>query len=180
MTGRFAVRGLARIADVELEAVLAGHLDVGHHDVEAAAALQQRDRLVDRRGRRHDIAGGLEHRRQHVAEERRIVDQQHMVRRGGGLMMPPMQPILERQRQVMGDVDHLGGLALDDRGAENARRGARQLDIEPLLDDVDDLVDHQAHGAALVGEHQQRLRAAALRRATSLLTGTSGMSWPRY
>ena len=39
-------------------------------------------------------------------------------------------------------------------------RVARQLDIEPLLDDVDDLVDHQPHRAALVGEHQQRLRAA--------------------
>ena len=33
------------------------------------------------------------------------------------------------------------------------------LDVETVLDDVDDLVDHQPHGAAGVGEHQQRLRA---------------------
>ncbi len=62
----------------------------------------------------------------------------------------------------MGDIDHFGRLTLDDRGTQNAGLAARQLDIEPLLDDVDDLVDHKSHGAALIGEHQQRLRAAAL------------------
>ena len=36
---------------------------------------------------------------------------------------------------------------------------AGDLDVEPLLDDVDDLVDHQPHRAAVVGEHQDRLRA---------------------
>ena len=41
-------------------------------------------------------------------------------------------------------------------------RVAADLDVEPVLDDVDDLVDHQAHRAAAVGEHQQRLRALAL------------------
>ena len=36
---------------------------------------------------------------------------------------------------------------------------ARDLDVEPLLDDVDDLVDHKPHGALVVDEHQDRLRA---------------------
>ena len=36
---------------------------------------------------------------------------------------------------------------------------AAELDVEPLLDDVDDLVDHEAHGAVAVGEHEKRLRA---------------------
>ena len=39
------------------------------------------------------------------------------------------------------------------------------LDVEPVLDDVDDLVDHEAHRAAGVGEHQQRLRALGCARA---------------
>ena len=33
------------------------------------------------------------------------------------------------------------------------------LDLQRVLDDVDDLVDHETHGAALVGEHQERLHA---------------------
>ena len=41
---------------------------------------------------------------------------------------------------------------------------AGDLDVEPLLDDVDDLVDHQTHRAAVVGEHQDRLGARGLRR----------------
>ena len=36
---------------------------------------------------------------------------------------------------------------------------AGDLDVQPLLDDVDDLVDHEPHRAAVVGEHQDRLRA---------------------
>ena len=35
---------------------------------------------------------------------------------------------------------------------------AGDLDVQPLLDDVDDLVDHEPHRAAVVGEHQDRLR----------------------
>src|ERR1700730_16263267 len=54
-----------------------------------------------------------------------------------------------------------GGLALDPGGAENAVLLARDLDVEPFLDDVDDLVDHQPHRAAVVGEHQDRLGAGS-------------------
>ena len=39
---------------------------------------------------------------------------------------------------------------------------AGDLDVQPLLDDVDDLVDHEPHRAAVVGEHQDRLRALRL------------------
>ena len=59
----------------------------------------------------------------------------------------------------MADVDHFRRLPLDDRGAENALLATRDLDVETLLDDVDDLVDHESHRAAVVGEHQDRLRA---------------------
>ncbi len=38
------------------------------------------------------------------------------------------------------------------------------LDVERVVDDIDDLVDHQAHRPAFVGEDQQRLRALALHR----------------
>src|SRR6185437_15622252 len=60
------------------------------------------------------------------------------------------------------DVDHFGGLALDHGGAENAGLLARDLDVQLLLDDVDDLVDHEPHRAAVVGEHQDRLGARGL------------------
>src|SRR3954467_695687 len=74
-------------------------------------------------------------------------------------LLSPMQPVLKRERQKMTDIDHLGRLAFDYRRAKNAGTLAGQLHIEPLFDDVDDLVDHQSHGAALVRENQQRLRA---------------------
>ena len=41
---------------------------------------------------------------------------------------------------------------------------ACDLDVEPLLDDVDDLVDHEPHRAAVIGEHQDRLGAGGLDR----------------
>ena len=50
----------------------------------------------------------------------------------------------------------------DHRRAEHAGAVAADLDVELVLDDVDDLVDHEAHRAAAVGEHQQRLRASRL------------------
>ena len=62
----------------------------------------------------------------------------------------------------MADVDHLGGLALDHGGAQNAVLAAGDLDVEPFLDDVDDLVDHEPHRAAVIGKHQDRLGACGL------------------
>ena len=62
----------------------------------------------------------------------------------------------------MRDIDDLGRLALDHRGAEHARSRAGKLDLEVLVDDVHDLVDDQRHGTTFVGEHQQRLHAFRL------------------
>ena len=67
------------------------------------------------------------------------------------------EPVLEGERQEMTDIDDLGRLALDHRRAEHARHVAADLDVEPLLDDVDDLVDDEAHRASGIGEHEQRL-----------------------
>ena len=41
--------------------------------------------------------------------------------------------------------------------------------VEALLDDIDDFVDHKAHRAAVVGEHQDRLGAGVLDVATLYL-----------
>jgi hypothetical protein len=42
------------------------------------------------------------------------------------------------------------------------------LDVHAVFDDVDDLVDDEAHGAAGVGEHQHRLGAFRLVASPSL------------
>ena len=141
----------------ELEAVHVRHLDVGQHHVEVLRAQRGQSLLrVDRDP--HPVAGGLQHRRQHVAEERRVVDQQHRLRRRRRPHLLAREPVGKRHRQEVADVDHLGGLALDHGRAENALAGAGDLDVQLLLDDVDDLVDHEPHRAAVVGEHQDRLR----------------------
>src|ERR1700761_2125268 len=59
----------------------------------------------------------------------------------------------------MANVDHFGRLPLDDGGAENTFARSSHLDVEALLDDVDDLVDHEPHRTTVVGEHQDRLAA---------------------
>src|SRR5215470_15241364 len=59
----------------------------------------------------------------------------------------------------MADVDDFRRLALDDGRAQHAGGFAHHLDMECVLDDVDNLVDNEPHGAALVGEHQERLHA---------------------
>src|SRR5688572_20416734 len=61
----------------------------------------------------------------------------------------------------MADIENFSSLATHDRRAENALLIAADLDIEIFLDDVDDLVDHESHRPAAVGEHQQRLRTLA-------------------
>src|SRR3954451_2940072 len=53
----------------ELEAVHPGHLDVGDNRVELVAFLDDRERILRRADRGHVVAGGFEHRHQHVAEE---------------------------------------------------------------------------------------------------------------
>ena len=149
-----------RMALGKLEPVHVGHLDVGQDHVEALRAQRSQALLRGRRGA-DAVAGGLEHRGQHVAEERRVVDQQHRLRVQRRLHLLAGEPVGERHRQEVADVDHFGGLALDHGRAENAGGGSADLDVEPFLDDVDDLVDDEAHGAAVIGEHQDRLGALA-------------------
>ena len=53
----------------ELEPVHVGHLDVGQHHVEGLPGAQRREPFLRVGGNPDPVAGGLEHRRQHVAEE---------------------------------------------------------------------------------------------------------------
>ena len=62
----------------------------------------------------------------------------------------------------MRDVDDLCGAALHHRIADKAGNVARDLDVEPLLDDVDDLVDDEAHATAAIGKYQNRHGAVLL------------------
>ena len=62
----------------------------------------------------------------------------------------------------MTDVDDFGGVAFDHRIAEHAGTIARHFDIEPILDDIDDFIDDETHGAAAIGEHEDGLRAVLL------------------
>src|SRR5450631_317666 len=64
----------------EFEAVHLGHFDIGDDHVEGAPVLEHRQGLQRGRGGGHLVADGLQHRREHVAEERRIVDQQQRAR----------------------------------------------------------------------------------------------------
>ena len=79
-------RGGARIlADRlgELVAVHARHLDVGDDHVDRAAVAQARQRVLGAGDRGHVVAGRLQHRGEHVAEERRVVDEQQRARLDG-------------------------------------------------------------------------------------------------
>ena len=82
-----------------------------------------------------------------------------MARRARAGAIAAAKPILEGLRQEVTDVDDFGRMSLDHGIAEHARTVAADFDLELVLDDVDDLVDHKPHGAALIGEHQDRLRA---------------------
>src|SRR5262249_25293923 len=72
------------------------------------------------------------------------------------------EPVLEGEWQEMADIDDLGCLTADNRATKHARIFARDLDVEFIFDNVDNFVDHQSHGAAAVGKHQERLCALTL------------------
>src|SRR5262249_21435372 len=110
----------------------------------------------------HQIACRLQNRGKHVEEERGIVDQQHVAWALPYRLFLSSEPIFEGKRQEVADIDDFGCLAADDGGTEHARIFARDLDVEVVLDNVDDLVDHQRHGAAAIGKHQQWLCALTL------------------
>src|SRR5450631_2242082 len=129
----------------EFEPAHLGHLNIGDDHVEDAPVLEHRQGFRRRCGGGHLVAGGLQHRREHVAEERRVVDQQQRARPRAFCLIFIAEPILEGERQEVADVDDFGGLPLDDGGAEYAGIFAADLNVETILDDVDDLVDHQRH-----------------------------------
>src|SRR6266404_689958 len=114
----------------EFEPVHARHFDVGDDHVELAALLEQSERFVRRADRGHVVAGGFEHWNEHVAEERGIIDEQKRARQRLGTHFLAAEPILERERQEVADVDDFGRLALDDRAAEHAGGLAADLDVE--------------------------------------------------
>ena len=95
----------------ELEAVHAGHLDVGDDDVEARRVSLARARASWAALDRGDlVAGGLEDGRQHVAEERRVVDEEEAAGQRVLAHLLALEPILEGERQIVADIDDLGRL----------------------------------------------------------------------
>ena len=92
----------------EREAVHVRHLDVGNDEIEPRAGLERRERVRRRPDRDDLIAGGLDQRRQHVAEEGGIVDQQHRARQPRRRRVAAAEPVFEGLRQEMADVDDLG------------------------------------------------------------------------
>ena len=54
--------------------------------------------------------------------------------------------------EVEADVDHIGGVAGDDRRAKQARAVAGEFNLQNFIDHVDDFIDHQTHAAAAIGD----------------------------
>src|SRR5579875_2572558 len=91
----------------EFVSVQLRHFDVGDDDVEDLAGLDHFECRRSGGSGRNPEAGGLQDRRQHVAEECRIVDQQHRPALGASRPVLAAEPILERKGQEMADVDDL-------------------------------------------------------------------------
>src|SRR5579862_517789 len=70
-----------------------------------------------------------------------------------------MEPVGECLGQKITDVDDLGSMALDHSVTEHARPFTRHFNVKSIFHDIDNLVDDEAHGAAAVGEDQDRLPA---------------------
>ena len=68
----------------------------------------------------------------------------------------------------MRHIDNFGGGAFDNCVAEHAGTFAGYFDVQPLLDDVNDLVDDKSHRSALIGEHQYWLRTVRLKIGLSI------------
>ncbi len=89
------------------------------------------ERPLGARGRGDLVARGLEDRGQHVAEEGRSR------RRAGRSARRPSRapgrprPVVVRERQIVGDVDDLGGAAADHRRADEVGAVGDKLDVEP-------------------------------------------------
>src|SRR5664280_1501862 len=75
--------------------------------------LERRQCLQRGRDGAHLVAGGLQHRREHVAKERGVVDQQQRARPSAPRGLLIAEPVLEGERQEVTDVDDFGGLSLD-------------------------------------------------------------------
>ena len=72
------------------------------------------------------------------------------------------EPIVEGKGEEVAGVDDVGRLARDDRAAEVPFLVGAELDAELVLDDVEDLVDDEPHGAVAIGEDQDRLASFCL------------------
>src|ERR1700722_5942586 len=105
----------------EREAVHFRHLDIGDDEIETPLRLQRLKRLRGRSNGNNLTAGGLDERRQHVAEEDRVVDQEHPALQLLRRQFAAAEPVGERLRQEMADVDDLGRVTLALRGAEYGR-----------------------------------------------------------
>src|SRR6516165_620859 len=101
-----------------------------------------------------------ENRMDQVAEERAVVYEEETTAMAGTALGLALEPVVECEREEVADVEHLGGALADDGRAEEAGHLGGQLDLEPVLDDVDDLVDEQTHGPPVLGEYQHRLGLA--------------------
>src|SRR6266851_3820008 len=140
----------------ELEAVHPRHLDIAHDDVEILARLAQAEGTIRRLDGGDLVAGDRQERRQQVAEERRIVDDQDAlgVLLGVELAMRA-EPIVEGEREEIAGIDDVRRLSGDDRTPDIAA----PLDRELLLDDVENLVDDEAHRVLAIGEDEDGLAA---------------------
>src|SRR6185312_9105541 len=144
----------------EAEAVHARHLDVADDDVEALAFLAETQRGLRRIGADDLVSRRGQERVQHVAQEGAVVDEKQAARPSLaaewnlGLFL---EPVRAGRGEIVRDVDEVGGLAGDDRAAENAGPLAEQVDRIDGLDDVDDLLDGNADRVLAFGEDEDRL-----------------------
>ena len=123
------------------------------------AARQQEQRVASRTGGGDAKSAGREQRRQHVAEEQPVVDEQHRESADDAAR----QRVRTRHLHEMRDVDDLDHRVGDPRRTDHAGRAAGDLDVEEVLDDVEDLVDHEADALAADAEHQHRVVGGARR-----------------
>ena len=123
----------------------------------------------------HHEAGRGKLRRQQVAEEGTVVDQQQaLLAADHAVKLLRAEPVGGGLAQEIAGIDDLRRLTGDHGAADAARRLGAEFDIELGFDDVDDLVDHQAHRMFLILEHQYRLTRTVGRQFLTVLHGDEG------
>ena len=142
------------------------HVDVSHDRIETCALVEHREHFAGRRCSRHLITRCRYDRSEHVAEELAVIDDKHVE----APCMAARECVGTRQAHEMRDVENFGDHALNDGRAEEARILVGNLDVEPILDDVDDLTDEQAHRLAADADdkHGPSIRWVATRQAAEI------------